>query len=112
MTKEQLGNLIITSENTMYHVAKTLLYSDADCADAIQEAIHLGKETVLDLSKREELPGDVSEKDIPQKEVDVISRCGMEGSPEYSACSEWKAFLDGYDTDGAILSEIGNGFAG
>ena len=39
MTKEQLGNLIITSENTMYHVAKTLLYSDADCADAIQEAI-------------------------------------------------------------------------
>ncbi|MDE6052939.1 MAG: sigma-70 family RNA polymerase sigma factor [Lachnospiraceae bacterium] len=39
MTKEQLGNLIITSEDTMYHVAKTLLYSDADCADAIQEAI-------------------------------------------------------------------------
>ncbi|MDE7430717.1 MAG: sigma-70 family RNA polymerase sigma factor [Lachnospiraceae bacterium] len=39
MTKEQLGNLIITSENTMYHVAKTLLYSDVDCADAIQEAI-------------------------------------------------------------------------
>ncbi|MDE6983198.1 MAG: sigma-70 family RNA polymerase sigma factor [Lachnospiraceae bacterium] len=39
MTKEQLGNLIIASEDTMYHVAKTLLYSDADCADAIQEAI-------------------------------------------------------------------------
>ena len=39
MTKEQLGNLIIASEDTMYHVAKTLLYSDADCGDAIQEAI-------------------------------------------------------------------------
>lgn len=39
MTKEQLGNLIIASEDTMYHVAKTLLQSDADCADAIQEAI-------------------------------------------------------------------------
>ncbi len=39
MTKEQLGNLIIASEDTMYHVAKTLLRSDADCADAIQEAI-------------------------------------------------------------------------
>ena len=39
MTKEQLGNLIIASEDTMYHVAKTLLYNDADCADAIQEAI-------------------------------------------------------------------------
>lgn len=39
MTKEQLGNLIIASEETMYRVAKTLLRSDADCADAIQEAI-------------------------------------------------------------------------
>lgn len=39
MKKEQLGQLIITSEETMYHVAKSLLSSDADCADAIQEAI-------------------------------------------------------------------------
>lgn len=39
MKKEQLGQLIIASEDTMYHVAKTLLSSDADCADAIQEAI-------------------------------------------------------------------------
>lgn len=39
MKKEQLGELIIASEDTMYHVAKTLLYNDADCADAIQEAI-------------------------------------------------------------------------
>lgn len=39
MKKEQLGKLIITSEDTLYHVAKTLLHSDADCADAIQEAI-------------------------------------------------------------------------
>lgn len=39
MNKEQLGSLVIASEDTMYHVAKTLLRSDADCADAIQEAI-------------------------------------------------------------------------
>lgn len=39
MKKEQLGQMIIASEDMMYHVAKTLLYSDADCADAIQEAI-------------------------------------------------------------------------
>ena len=74
--------------------------------------LHMGKETVLDLSKREELPGEVSEKDIPQKEVDIITLGGIAGSPEYDACSEWKAFLEGYDTDGAMLSEIGNGFAG
>lgn len=39
MKKEQLGDLIITSQETMYHVAKTLLRSDEDCADAIQDAI-------------------------------------------------------------------------
>lgn len=39
MKKEQLGKLIIASEDSLYHVAKTLLYNDADCADAIQEAI-------------------------------------------------------------------------
>ena len=39
MTKETLGQLIIDSEEKMYHIAKSLLYNDADCADAIQEAI-------------------------------------------------------------------------
>ncbi len=39
MKKEQLGQLIIASEDMMYHVAKTMLDSDADCADAIQETI-------------------------------------------------------------------------
>lgn len=39
MSKEELGNLIIASEDLMYRVAKTLLYNDADCADAIQESI-------------------------------------------------------------------------
>ncbi len=74
--------------------------------------LHLGKDTVLDLSNRNELCGEVSEKDIPKKEVDIITLGGIAGSPEYNACNEWTAFLDGYDMDGAILSEIGNGFAG
>lgn len=39
MDKEQLGKLILASQDSMYHVAKTLLYNDADCADAISEAI-------------------------------------------------------------------------
>lgn len=39
MTKEQLGILIISSEETLYRVAKTLLADDVDCADAIQETI-------------------------------------------------------------------------
>lgn len=39
MTKEQLGNLILDSERQMYSTAKSMLYSDQDCADAIQETI-------------------------------------------------------------------------
>ena len=39
MKKEELGQLILASQDAMYHVAKTLLYNDADCADIIQEAL-------------------------------------------------------------------------
>lgn len=39
MNKEQLGELILESSESMYHVAKTLLKNDADCSDAISEAI-------------------------------------------------------------------------
>jgi RNA polymerase sigma-70 factor (ECF subfamily) len=41
MTKEQLGSLIIASEDSMYRIAKSLLHNETDCADAIQEAIVL-----------------------------------------------------------------------
>ena len=39
MTKEQLGNLILDLERQLYSTAKTILFSDQDCADAIQETI-------------------------------------------------------------------------
>lgn len=39
MTKEQLGQLILSSEQQMYATAKTVLLNDQDCADAIQETI-------------------------------------------------------------------------
>lgn len=39
MTKEQLGKVIVDAEDSLYRIAKTLLYNDADCADAIQESI-------------------------------------------------------------------------
>ena len=39
MTKQVLGDLIVSSREQMYRIAKTILYSDDDCADAISEAI-------------------------------------------------------------------------
>ena len=74
--------------------------------------LHLGKANVLDLSERDTGADEMPEKDVPRKEVDIISLGGIAGSPEYLACSEWRGFLEKYDTDEAILSEIGNNFAG
>lgn len=39
MTKEQLGTLVLNSERQLYSTAKTILFDDQDCADAIQETI-------------------------------------------------------------------------
>lgn len=39
MTKEQFSAKILAMERSLYHVAKSLLRSDEDCADAIQNAI-------------------------------------------------------------------------
>jgi len=37
--KKEFERLIVQLENKMYRVARTVLHSDADCADAIQEAL-------------------------------------------------------------------------
>ena len=39
MTKENLGELILNSENQLYATAKIILENDEDCADAISETI-------------------------------------------------------------------------
>lgn len=39
LQKEQLGELILDSQEQLYRVAKTILRSDDDCADAIQNCI-------------------------------------------------------------------------
>jgi RNA polymerase sigma-70 factor (ECF subfamily) len=39
MKREQLGEAILACQETLYRVAKSLLRDDADCADALGEAI-------------------------------------------------------------------------
>lgn len=43
-----------------------------------------------------------------EREVDIISLQGLSGTPEYKASAEWDEFCQGYDTDGSILSSVGN----
>ena len=43
---------------------------------------------------------------------DFVSLSGWGDTPESRALAEWQAFLDGYDQDGAIIAEIGNGPTG
>ena len=43
---------------------------------------------------------------IPQGNVDLLAF--LTDSPEYKASAEWREFDDGYDTDFAILEQVGN----
>lgn len=49
--------------------------------------------------------GDITLSAPPQ---DLIVLQGYPDSPEYKASQEWHEFLAGYDTDQAILNEVGN----
>lgn len=44
-----------------------------------------------------------------ERTSEFIGISGYQGSPEAQALAEWQAFLAAYDTDYAILEEIGNG---
>ena len=39
MDKEMFTKCVLEAEDTLYHVAKTILHNDSDCEDAVQEAI-------------------------------------------------------------------------
>lgn len=51
-------------------------------------------------------PQNPTEKELVVNEF--ISLQGLQESPEYMATKEWQDFLHDYDTEGAILNEIGN----
>ena len=42
------------------------------------------------------------------EEKDFVSLSGLQDTPESQALAEWRAFLDSYDQDGAIIARIGN----
>lgn len=39
MDKEDFAKAVLEAETTLYHISKTILKSDTDCEDAVQEAI-------------------------------------------------------------------------
>ena len=39
MDRKEFGNLILENERQLYRIAKSILRSDEDCADAVQEAV-------------------------------------------------------------------------
>lgn len=41
MNKKELGALIIDGTDDFYRVAKSILKEDADCQDAVQEAVQM-----------------------------------------------------------------------
>lgn len=53
MTKERFIAEVRASEAMLYHVAKSILRNDADCADAVQEALLIAYEKLHTLKKEE-----------------------------------------------------------
>lgn len=43
-----------------------------------------------------------------ERQADIISLQGKAESPEFMATQEWEQFLSEYDSDGAIIAQIGN----
>lgn len=53
MDKQKFGELVMESELSLYRVAKSILYDDNDCADAIGEAVTHAFEKLYTLKKDE-----------------------------------------------------------
>ncbi|MCD8397060.1 MAG: sigma-70 family RNA polymerase sigma factor [Lachnospiraceae bacterium] len=90
MTKEQLGSLILASEDSLYHVAKTLLREDADCADAIQEAI-VSAFTKLHTLRRDEYAKTWLTRILINECYDILRNQKQLVSIEEQAMPDWEA---------------------
>lgn len=51
---------------------------------------------------------DTNEIDAPTSDYDMIALQGYPDSNEYKASAEWNLFCQNYDTDNAILNQVGN----
>ncbi|MBD5514836.1 MAG: hypothetical protein HDR06_09315 [Lachnospiraceae bacterium] len=74
-----------------------------------------GDETDHNAKQAEEaMEGITDEKEVSDTERETLqqetgaSLGFLTDSPEYKACAEWREFDDGYDTDFAILEQVGN----
>ena len=63
------------------------------------------EETLEETAVETEISG-TEQETIPQGNADLLEF--LTDSPEYKASEEWREFDDGYDTDFAILEQVGN----
>lgn len=77
------------------------------------EEMSIGPKKIEVYTQPEEIEGaHDAEAKMEEVEVDMISLQGTSESPEYKACRDWLDFTDSYDSDGAILSQVGNDLVG
>lgn len=51
MTKEEFAQVVLLSTDSLYRISKSILKNDADCEDAVQEAIAIAFEKLYTLRK-------------------------------------------------------------
>lgn len=73
--------------------------SDNSTAETDEQIMVTTEETVGQVKESLEETSDITA---------ASSQFPFTDSPEFQACAEWNKFLDGYDTDGAILAQVNN----
>lgn len=53
MNKKELAEIVIQSTDSLYHISKSILKNDADCEDAVQEAIAIAFAKLHTLKKEQ-----------------------------------------------------------
>lgn len=80
---------------------RDLLIPEAPSSPPVQNEEHSGNV--------QQIPETGMSNQSDERESEFIGISGYQGSAEAQALAEWQAFLAAYDTDHAILKEIGNG---
>ena len=73
--------------------------------DETESGVGQVEETLEETAVETEISG-TEQETIPQGNADLLEF--LTDSPEYKASEEWREFDDGYDTDFAILEQVGN----
>ena len=92
-------------KKVMIILIATIMLSSLTACQKTEEETESGVGRVEETAVETEIAG-TEQETIPQGNADLLAF--LTDSPEYKASAEWREFDDGYDTDFAILEQVGD----